>query len=839
MTPPPHRADRSLNDEDDDGDNDMCCLVDQLDGEFEQLGCLGHGVSSSVFLARKQQSGRKVVLKMMPPSEQDEQGNNSEQGSSGEDLLREMRALKRLNSRDARNRDLGVSFLEQPVIANTSTRLVRGLVLQYVEGGTLAQEIDSKAKNTDASYGDTYTERRIAWYALQLADALAFCHERQVYHMDIKSPNVLVDRRNGGTLILADFGSALVGAKNQEPVGFTEIYGAPELLTAYHNDELASGRLDAEKMDAFGLGCILFEMLCCRKLVDLTEQETLAEFIKNHNGNGTSFLDLPCIRLPWLSASSEQQQPAGYSPALKSLVQTLLQKDPQHRWTPSQLCTPLREDILSPLLADFVVAARQAVPGCPVTVDNVQFGMFVQRRVADWNDGDADGGAGSIGVVTQLEADAAFCTVSWPIPGQEPILCRIGASGKYELQVGPTTLPDFFTGNMDTIRNSGVVEDIDTNQFCQGQIVNRNCMVVVIIAPRRRLLVAPIDRFSIPPSPVNPICFPPVTIVGPSSNDQSRNNVPSLWQGFSNMIEVTDVDERRSVSERFHSEYEITPGNSAFEIRSIVRVQSEELWQMYSQQRDAVAFENWGLANERRIFYGTGSIAPVDLVRRPSEICDLFRCRDINGALSSKIVLSVTNQMAGADSSAHLLTSGWRQVVQLRVTLGRALHSNHGGTATVPVTYHSEVDPHDNVSIRNPFQISPEYIVSYKWTPPTPRRVVRAMRPTSSNSTRQGGNAQVATSPNYVYPQQAHPSPTALPAGSNGVASSQPVPENTKMCVICLSHPVSFILLPCGHPCLCETCSSTQTLARLHWNCPECRQRIGTAARFYGRVAND
>ena len=45
------------------------------------------------------------------------------------------------------------------------------------------------------------------------------------------------------------------------------------------NAESNAARLDGNKVDAFGLGCILFELLCCRTLVDLTTEQTLAEFI--------------------------------------------------------------------------------------------------------------------------------------------------------------------------------------------------------------------------------------------------------------------------------------------------------------------------------------------------------------------------------------------------------------------------------------------------------------------------------------------------------------------------------------------------------------------------------
>eukprot|EP00978_Attheya_sp_CCMP212_P023249 scaffold70800_cov68-Attheya_sp.AAC.1 len=144
---------------------------------------------------------------------------------------------------------------------------------------------------------EPYTEMRITWYALQISKALAFAHERGVAHHDVKSSNVLINWVAGGKLLLTDFGSAVApGEDNSAPTkGFKKI-------------------TKTDKVDTFGLGCILFELLCCRKIVDLTDDKTLAEFIKQHGVEAA--LDLTCIQLPWLESSSASQHSIGYSSAL-------------------------------------------------------------------------------------------------------------------------------------------------------------------------------------------------------------------------------------------------------------------------------------------------------------------------------------------------------------------------------------------------------------------------------------------------------------------------------------------------------------------------------------------
>jgi hypothetical protein len=57
-----------------------------------------------------------------------------------------------------------------------------------------------------------------------------------------------------------------------------------------------------------------------------------------------------------------------------------------------------------------------------------------------------------------------------------------------------------------------------------------------------------------------------------------------------------------------------------------------------------------------------------------------------------------------------------------------------------------------------------------------------------------------------------------------------------KVCVVCLERPVCRLLVPCGHPCLCQVCSTEQGLKKLRHKCPECRSAIRETVVFYGKV---
>ena len=152
--------------------------LDLIDTHYECIGCLGHGGFGSVFAARKK-SGRRVALKVMPMDTNDDE--------EYERFTREIEAVVKLNSciyndddddvnkNGGDHRDLSIVYFEDWYISRNCVCIV----MQYVDGGTLAMEIDRKT--------EPYSERRIGWYALQLCDALAFAHERGVSHHDVKA----------------------------------------------------------------------------------------------------------------------------------------------------------------------------------------------------------------------------------------------------------------------------------------------------------------------------------------------------------------------------------------------------------------------------------------------------------------------------------------------------------------------------------------------------------------------------------------------------------------------------------------------------------------------------
>jgi serine/threonine-protein kinase len=121
------------------------------------------------------------------------------------------------------------------------------LVLEYVEGTLLRVYLRQHAP---------LPVEEAVGIAVQLADALQYCHEHGVVHRDLKPENILIQA--DGSVKLVDFGIALLqGARRLTFRRLTTGFGTPDYMAP---EQVQGDRGDA-RTDVYALGVMLYEML--------------------------------------------------------------------------------------------------------------------------------------------------------------------------------------------------------------------------------------------------------------------------------------------------------------------------------------------------------------------------------------------------------------------------------------------------------------------------------------------------------------------------------------------------------------------------------------------------
>jgi tetratricopeptide (TPR) repeat protein len=226
----------------------------ELNG-YEIRSALGSGMMGTVYLAYERRLDRFVALKLPRP-------DLAVIPAFVDRFLREARtAAAAISDHIVRIHHVGEG------LAEASSPY---LVMEYIDGGTLARRIEG---------GRPLPPDLAADIARQVTLGLAAAHARGLVHRDVKPSNILIESATGRAK-LADFG--LARAVNKLDPALTRdgaLVGSP----AYASPEQVNGgsAVDA-RSDLFGLGVVLYEILTGARPFQGSSTESVLHQVIDH-----------------------------------------------------------------------------------------------------------------------------------------------------------------------------------------------------------------------------------------------------------------------------------------------------------------------------------------------------------------------------------------------------------------------------------------------------------------------------------------------------------------------------------------------------------------------------
>ena len=205
--------------------------------QYKILEKIGSGGQGTVYKALDTKLNRTAVIKILPP-----------------ELTTKSANFKRFE-REAQL----CSQLDHPNICTIydfhESDGTHYIAMQYIEGKNVRQLVNGRPLDLKSAIS----------IAIQVADALAYAHSKNVIHRDIKAGNVMVSENGKATIL--DFGLAkLMEDEYMDQVGegdrteITEL-GIPYGTATYAAPEQAKGERADERSDIFSTGVLLYEMV--------------------------------------------------------------------------------------------------------------------------------------------------------------------------------------------------------------------------------------------------------------------------------------------------------------------------------------------------------------------------------------------------------------------------------------------------------------------------------------------------------------------------------------------------------------------------------------------------
>ena len=154
---------------------------------------------------------------------------------------------------------------------SNSTQEIAGLQTSAITRYDLRSESSWSGKTRRPS-DHSFDHLEVSKIGAQIADALAYIHDRGIVHRDIKPSNILLDK--DGNAWLADWGLVKSGFSELTQTG--DLFGS----LAYMAPERFKGTSDP-RSDIYSLGVTLYELLTLRRLFPVQDQAELVSLIVN------------------------------------------------------------------------------------------------------------------------------------------------------------------------------------------------------------------------------------------------------------------------------------------------------------------------------------------------------------------------------------------------------------------------------------------------------------------------------------------------------------------------------------------------------------------------------
>jgi serine/threonine protein kinase/Flp pilus assembly protein TadD len=186
------------------------------------------------------------------------------------------------------------------------------IVMEYINGETLTQRIKGMALNAE----------EVVRIGIQVADALEEAHAKGITHRDIKSNNIMINRRDQVKVLdfgLAKITSAIEGGTIEDiTTQLNTDSGTMVGTIPYMSPEQALGRPLDRRTDIFSLGIVLYEMA--------------TGSLPFKGSTPAAVFDALLHKAP----NSPLKINPGLPPELERIIQKALEKDPAARYQSTQ-----------------------------------------------------------------------------------------------------------------------------------------------------------------------------------------------------------------------------------------------------------------------------------------------------------------------------------------------------------------------------------------------------------------------------------------------------------------------------------------------------------------------